>query len=197
MIGKAMVVGFTGKARSGKDTAAAILAGQTGGLVLSMAGTMKRMLLPLLEALAPPGIERFKHVHGQIAGELKEQPIAAIGKSPRELLQTLGTEWGRHLIREDLWIIVQRHLIGRASSVHNVVIIPDVRYDNEAELCDRIYQISRDDVPEVAEHTSEAGLNPELITAIISNNGTVDDLRKKISSVAQSVEAELGKKGDN
>jgi hypothetical protein len=36
--------------------------------------------------------------------QLKETPLPVIGKSPREIMQTLGTEWGRRLVNPDLWV---------------------------------------------------------------------------------------------
>jgi hypothetical protein len=60
----------------------------------------------------------------------KSDPVAALcGKSLREGLQTIGTEWGRNLIGEDVWI---QHLLRRAEHAPRIAI-DDLRFPNEYE----------------------------------------------------------------
>lgn len=191
------VVGLCGKARSGKDTAARMLAGHLTNSVgsvhiKSMASTMKGMLLQLFESAAPPGENPMTHCLACIQGELKEEEHPLLGKSPRQLMQTLGTEWGRGTVREDVWIRVMENKIQREAfdAKQNgeegqlVVIIPDIRYNNEAALCDVIVKITREDAPEVSAHTSEAGLDPELVSYTVSNDESLEALDKKMSAIA-------------
>lgn len=201
------VVGLCGKARSGKDTAAHFLfdalshsKGLAEGHIFSMAQTLKAMLQPLLIEFSPDE-HQFIFAMECLQGTLKEKELAGLGKSPRELMQTLGTEWGRGMVRDDLWLTVMRNRIKRAEAslasrldqfeqqedVSLVVIIPDIRYDNEADLCDRIIRIVRSEAPEVAAHTSEAGVSTHLVHQMVFNNGTEDELRKKMIGIANLV----------
>lgn len=60
----------------------------------------------------------------------KGDPIDQLcGKSLREGLQTLGTEWGRNIIGEDVWI---NHLLHRSTGVPRIAI-DDLRFPNEYE----------------------------------------------------------------
>lgn len=94
------IVGITGRARSGKDTLAdMIVAASRSGIWMSFADPIRHFIarvsgLPYAELVDSPR---------------KETPIPDLGnKSPRQMMQTLGTEWGRDLIDSDLWIKVAR-----------------------------------------------------------------------------------------
>jgi hypothetical protein len=64
------------------------------------------------------------------SGNCKSDPLDALqGKSLREGLQTLGTEWGRNLLGDDIWI---DHLLSRTSFTPRVAI-DDLRFPNEYE----------------------------------------------------------------
>lgn len=118
------LVGLTGRKGSGKDTAAKALLEQ-GYQNVKFAGALKDMLRCLLgyQGVDAELIERM------VEGDLKEEPTAYLqGKSPRHAMQTLGTEWGRDLIGEDLWV----HAAMNRASLANTVIT-DVRFPNECE----------------------------------------------------------------
>jgi hypothetical protein len=58
----------------------------------------------------------------------KSEPLEVLcGKSLRQGLQTLGTEWGRELIGEDVWV---EHLLRRSSGFPRIAI-DDLRFPNE------------------------------------------------------------------
>ena len=115
-----MIIGLCGLAGSGKDEVSAILSRRHGFAAISFAGPI---YLAVSEITGMPPAKLKDR-------GLKEQPIPWLGKSPRELLQTLGTEWGRGMVREDIWV---RIAMWRASE-HEHVAITDVRFANEAAL---------------------------------------------------------------
>jgi len=69
----------------------------------------------------------------QLYGDKKEVIDQRYGKTPREALQTLGTDWGRAYY-DRIWIDygIQRAFAVLASGVPNVVIT-DVRFKNEVD----------------------------------------------------------------
>jgi hypothetical protein len=68
----------------------------------------------------------------------KEQPVEWLGgKSPRQLLQSLGTDWGRDMVSATIWIDAMQRLIAEQSS--DVIIIDDCRFDNEAQMVRRTW----------------------------------------------------------
>lgn len=86
------VIGLTGAAGSGKDTAADILCKTHRFIKLSFAD-------PLYDMVSIATRTPVDLLHER---ECKEATIKSIGASSRKLLQTLGTEWGREIIDKDI-----------------------------------------------------------------------------------------------
>lgn len=118
------LIGLLGRKGSGKDTAALALLGR-GFQNVKFAGALKDMLRCLLayQGLDPQLIERM------VEGDLKEKSSPFLGgQEPRFAMQTLGTEWGRDLMAEDLWV---QTALQRARGRDTV--ITDVRFPDEME----------------------------------------------------------------
>jgi len=65
--------------------------------------------------------------------ELKDKEVGNLGVTPRHLLQTLGQEWGRTHVGEDVWLDIAL-MRAKELSVNGVdVVIDDIRYENEAD----------------------------------------------------------------
>ena len=88
------LIGLTGPAGCGKDTIANFLMETHGFVQIALADPLRDGLKAML------GVTD-EQLHRR---DLKEAPIDWIGRSPRELLQTLGTEWGREHVAADLWL---------------------------------------------------------------------------------------------
>lgn len=201
---KITVIGLTGKARSGKDTAAEAIRDRlneyndtvaefTEVYVVgyeAFAAPLKSMVAMLLDFFGKGSIMAPAELYPYIDGDKKEEEIEGIGASPRKLMQTLGTNWGRDLINKDLWLNCLRERVNAYNDLveHGykgaVVVIPDCRFDNEAELIrelgGKVVQIVRDEAPEkVGEegHASEAGVSPHLVDLTVANNGTVEEFQ--------------------
>lgn len=167
------VVGICGRARSGKDTVAAMLLEM--GVVkyrYALADPIRLMLHAGLgiDLSAPEWAER------------KEQVIPELGRSPRQLLQTLGTEWGRHLVHQDVWLLQAAEAL---ATLGPGMVISDVRFQNEADWVIRrggaLINVMAERAADVAPHASEAGVILKLgRDAFILNDGTLDDLRKSV-----------------
>lgn len=167
------VVAFTGKAGSGKSTAADHLVAR-GWVRVKFADPLKDMMRALLAAsgMTPAEIER------RIEGDLKEQPEPMLaGRTPRYAMQTIGTEWGRDLIGSGLWIgIAEAQILRRLQAGQNVVI-DDCRFDNEADVVRRLGGLivelqGRGGI--AGAHQSERGVQPDLVH---HNDGTLAELR--------------------
>jgi hypothetical protein len=122
-----LIIGITGPARSGKNTAADILAaemerdGDREVIQLHFADQMKRILHII-------GLS-----HGQLYGPEKDVCDPRFGTTPRRMLQTLGTDWGRVMIHPDIWVrAMEAKIADTAGYDHH--IIPDVRFENEAAM---------------------------------------------------------------
>lgn len=114
------IVAFTGRAGSGKSTAAARLVKRHGYQRVRFTGPLKAMLAAL------------GCTSEQIDGSEKETPCELLGgKTPRHAMQTLGSEWGRDLIAPDLWIRAWQAALAHVP-VGVPVVVDDCRFPNEA-----------------------------------------------------------------
>jgi hypothetical protein len=110
------VIALSGRIGVGKSYAAAHLQKQ-GFTLVKFAGPLKDMMRAL-------GLNER-----EIEGDLKEEPCDLLcGRTPRLAMQTLGTEWGRNLIAQGLWVEIWK---ARARK-HECVVVDDCRFANEA-----------------------------------------------------------------
>ena len=111
------LIGFCGVAGSGKSTAALRLESAHGFSRIRFAGPLKDMMAAL-------GL-----TYDEVEGSAKEKPCELLcGKTPRQAMQWLGTEWGRDLLGPDFWA----RAWARAIEGHGRVVVDDVRFENEA-----------------------------------------------------------------
>jgi hypothetical protein len=119
---------YSPSAGSGKSEVAKRLCGVHGYTLVKFADPLKAMARGLFEGMGISAgtIERM------IEGDLKEQPIPGLkSATPRQVMQTLGTEWGREAIEEDLWV---KTGVKKAQSIIDAggrVVIDDMRFPNE------------------------------------------------------------------
>lgn len=164
------LIGLAGPARSGKDTVAKLLKTAVGNVEsLAFADPIRNMLG------AGFGFDE-RHFNGP----LKEVQIDWIGKSYRQMAQTLGTEWGREQVNQNLWVL---HAWERAKKFHaegKHVVVTDVRFNNEADFLREhgatVWHVVRPNVQAVQAHVSEAGILWSTEDFTIVNNSTVEDL---------------------
>lgn len=171
------IIGIAGRARSGKDTVANMILSMRGGYSYSFADPLRAMLRAI-------NID----MDDQFWKDNKEVSIPALGKSPREMLQTLGTDWGRRLVNEDIWIIMaMERLMNRGPGM----VIADVRFDNEAQWVrsqgGMVLHLSNPNVPAVAAHVSENGVTYQLGDSEITNDGSLEDLLVKVKELLSGV----------
>ncbi|WLA44119.1 hypothetical protein QNJ95_22870 [Bradyrhizobium elkanii] len=119
------VVGLAGFAQSGKTTAALYLEKKYGIRRKHIAEPLRAMLAVLLQANGMSSDEITRYLEG----DLKEQVIPCLGVTSRYAQITIGTEWGRELISQDLWANTWGRGIADGESVMN----DSVRFPNEAE----------------------------------------------------------------
>ena len=167
MIGKMRLIGIAGKARSGKDTAANYLLEKLGDdwSSASFADPMKAML----------GV-----IGVNCSDAAKDLPKNQYGVSTRHMLQTLGTEWGRNGIGSNFWIdVFEKYNAGQC------VIVPDVRFENEAELIREhgvlICIEGRGGIE--GGHISERKLQYDDRDIYIDNRGSLSELYEKLDSI--------------
>jgi len=174
---KTMVLAFTGKAGSGKDTAAGWVANNYGFEPVSFAA-------PLKAALAAMGLPEPRD------REQKEKPVPGFDFTWRYAAQTLGTEWGRNILGQNLWTDLGMKKI----LAFDRAVVTDARFDNEAQalrgvggviihLKGRQANLSSD----LASHASEALVSFKDGDFVIENTGSIEELFVKIDNVLETI----------
>ncbi|WP_160286521.1 deoxynucleotide monophosphate kinase family protein [Pseudomonas knackmussii] len=181
---KPLLIGLHGRARSGKDTAANYLATQFGLLVYAFASPLKAALMTMLNL-----------PESALDGAAKEQPLPWLGKSPRELMQLLGTEWGRNAVHPQLWLLLAEMNLANHHEVSphsSGFVISDVRFENEADWIRAkggvVVHLRRPAAIDVAAHSSESGIGVHDDDLVIHNAGSLEDLYEALEHVMDSIQ---------
>ena len=172
-----IVVAFAGTKGAGKDTAADVLVTEHDFTRVRMADGLKEMLRALLRYRGTDDalIERY------IEGDLKETPCPALnGRTMRHAMQTLGTDWGRKMIDEDIWVDSTHDRILAVGDA----VVSDIRFPNEAEMIKdlggAVIRIDRD-TGAADPHISEQLTSGLLVDWVVRNDGTSpESLRQQI-----------------
>lgn len=150
------LIGLCGSKGVGKSTYASFLAGQNGH-VYSFATPLKTMLMSVFPT---------EYILTQKEVPIPNYPEHVTG---RYLLQTLGTDWARKLVTEDIWMLMLRErLVKDMEKRGSPMVIDDLRFPNEAnmvrELGGEVWQVHRRGFePSNDNHVSESGISEELI----------------------------------
>lgn len=165
-----MLIGIYGRARHGKDTVGNMLSSMSGIPTYGFADPIKDGLAAMLD-MPRSHIEKSKDLENQ-----------ALGRTYRFMLQTLGTEWGRDIVNEDIWLLLAAEQLKKRGSL----IVTDVRFPNEARWIKdqggsilEVYRPNTDTAVEA--HASESyTLEPDIR---IVNDGGIPQLYKQVSEL--------------
>lgn len=175
-----MIIGLSGLKGAGKDAAGAYLVQHHAFIRESFAEPMKASAAgcfgidpALWETLKndPQAFVSITHVDGQVYSDM----------TVREFLQRYGTEAHREIpeFGQNVWTDMMYDKLNAQR-----VVITDSRFENECRMLKAaggtIVVIERDAVVEGDGHASEAGLPDELVDVRIPNNGTLDDLYRRL-----------------
>jgi hypothetical protein len=179
------VIGLHGYAQSGKDTVASMLDGYKR---LAFADRLRECTY----ALDPMVEFHDRHVRLQSIVDMHGWDYAKVNcDEVRRLLQVFGTEVGRELIRDMIWVdIVLDQIADGLGEDEEQFVITDMRFINEVNgllqfgedmmVPVELWKITRPGVGPVNTHVSDAGLDDDLFDLIIENDGTLEDLQAKV-----------------
>jgi len=185
------IIGLTGRKRSGKDT--------VGKYMVDRGYTR----VAFADALKNACREIFGFTDEQLNGdELKETVDDYWEHTPREILQTVGTELFRNTlpkfcnnISNDIWIrVVGKKINDLISQGQTKIVITDVRFENEYRFIKqqggKIFKIIRPDNirHNNSPHESEKLIDNMRYNKLIINNGTIADLYIKTENCLPDVD---------
>lgn len=180
-----LLIGLAGRARSGKDTAAQHLLNNHGFQSYAFADPLRDGLMHILN-LSPCDFE----------GEQKEQALPWLGRSPRELMQSLGTEWGRNSVHPELWLLLAAQNLDLLARTHDTArgfVVSDVRFNNEADFIRKrggvVLHMDRVVASPVKPHSSENGIQIALGDLRLKNDGSFDELFTNVNDIVDTLHA--------
>lgn len=167
--------------RSGKSTVAAHLEFEHGYTLVSFAAPLKHMVFALLCA---SGMSK-EEAEGRVWGGRKEEPIPQLqGRTARFLMQTLGTEWGRETVYQNLWADSAAAQADAIIASGGRVVIDDMRFPNEVEVVRReggvTVNVVRPSTPITERHGSEGALANHPFDFTLRNDGAIEDLHHRV-----------------
>jgi hypothetical protein len=102
----------------------------------------------------------------------KEDKVPGLGSSARDMLCTLGTEWGRGMVNESIWLWAMGRQIQEVVSNCKrpddlIIVIDDCRFSNEAEWVrsegGKVVCLFREGIEYTKGHGSELPLPENLV----------------------------------
>jgi len=170
-----ILIGISGKKGSGKDTVALFI----------------RELYP---AHIPVHIVGF-------ADELKKEMAQSLGvttsfiETNKQFFRPLLQWWGdyrKKFASDQYWIIqLSKHVMMLPNSIDTLCVIKDVRFKNEYDFIREtggiMIRVVRDDVMKDA-HASENDLDSTPFKYVLSNNGTLPELKREVSKLLKEIE---------
>lgn len=183
-----LVALYSEAAGSGKSEVAKVLIAQ-GYVNVKFAGPLKDMARGLLKSM---GFEA-EMVERMIEGDLKETVIPGFKTvTPRQIMQTLGTDWGREAIDQDLWTNVARAKIEKLRDKGVNVVVDDLRFPNEYDLVRGLggfaVKVVRPDPSREAGGAYEGKLRGRDWHHVIFNTSSLFDLKGKVLSFASYIQ---------
>jgi len=191
------VVGLGGYAECGKDAVAGILQ-HAGWKRTYMSRPLEKALLVLdpwceitkaeadamfgegqVRVVGEGSIWRYSDLHTAVGYDLSKKC-----KDVREYLQKLGTEVGRNMFADDVWVRIGFKKIDKWLQHGHCAAITGIRFLNEMDaLHERkgiAVWVNRPGYEPVNAHSSDNTLGPKDFDLIVDNDGTLHDLQKKV-----------------
>lgn len=183
------LIGLGGKLRSGKDAFADYLVEHHGYVKMGMSDILHQSALAMnpIVHVGDRDILRYADATEELGYvEAKEEY-----PEYRAFLQRMGTEFGRNIIDEDLWVDLTRERILDHTLVGGAVVVTGIRFPNELKMIDdiggRSIWINRPGLATAeshATHASESGVAAEDFDIVVQNDGDLDELYAKARVLA-------------
>jgi hypothetical protein len=207
-----MILALSGKKKSGKDTIADFLVKDQNFVKISLATPLKNLIinvfkieskylnddslkdkeLPEFITIDYEHIDKIRQIVSENWGfpvdyEAREKLESFHGteiKTPRKLMQTIGTDMLRNHIRDDIFIVLLAQALKES---RQPVVIPDARLQNEREFLKKIGAVmaivkrhNPDEKPD--DHISENDFGKEDdYDLVIHNNIELGQLRSEMN----------------
>lgn len=171
------IIGLYGSIGSGKSEAANFITSSFKAAKLSFAAPIREACSILFDFTEEQMVDRHR----------KEIVDQRWGISPREAFRLIGHGF-RQSVCDDIWIKHMSNRINMFTDSNNLVIIDDVRYQNEIDFIEKecngcIVQIYRKDNPYMVNNNHASDLqqvNFSESSIIVDNDSGIEELKVKL-----------------
>ncbi len=181
-----MLFAFSGFKNSGKDTAAKVLIEEYGFIKVAFADALREALLildPWISYTEPrlniPATARLSTIIASQGWDWAKNKVSEV----RRLMQVFGTEVGRTLLGEDVWVDILAKKIPDVRNPESRYVITDCRFLNEAQFVHTnlgdVCWITRPDVTSDG-HKSESDEIIDVADYYFANDSTIEELQEDI-----------------
>jgi hypothetical protein len=190
-----MIIAIAGYKRSGKDSIADYLVESHNFTRYAFADPMYEMVKIM-----------FDWDENRVRQE-KEVVDPRWGISPRQALQSIGTEWAQWTLMRQfssfkdvtgrkVWVNRFRIWYNNEQFHHDMkqinVVIPDLRFPHEAEVLDEmgaiLWRVIRPDLEKTDSHESERYCDELEVNYEITNDGTLEELHSEVEDLVRTYE---------
>lgn len=199
-----MIIGLSGYARSGKDSVARVLVDEYGYKRVAFADKLREFLYALnpivkisrehfaihewgteeaITVSAADEVVRLQVVVDYYGwDEIKSSPY---GDEVRVLLQRLGTEAGRGVLGENVWVDAAL----KGIQPDDKIVVTDMRFPNEYDAIIHhhglTWRIDRTGVGPANDHESEISLDNHRFHALVPNHGSLKALETVVEKLVK------------
>ena len=180
------LIGIGGYAGSGKDAVADILEDSHGFYGTFMSQPLNAALCrlnPQVE-VRPGEVFRYVDLIAQL-GYTRAKELPEV----RRLLQAMGTEVGRDMFGQTIWVDLMRNNLA-AYEPDDDVVVTGIRFPNEAsmihELGGELWWTYRPGYGPVNSHSSDNTLSLRHFDRVVVNDGTLEDLEQLVTKMLQN-----------
>lgn len=184
-----VIIGVSGYARAGKDTIGDILVEKHGFTKFAFADKLRDVVYEFNPMV---GIEGEPYEGGLTEIGVKDvidrygwdgYKETEYGPIIRTYLQRMGTEVGREMISDTIWVDELAKVSGR-------IVVTDMRFPNEYDkvksLGGHVWRVERPNTKPANPHRSEIAIDDKEFDYILHNDAEVNDLARSVGFILDS-----------
>lgn len=206
----APLIGLGGQLRSGKDAFADHLVAEHGYVKLGMSDALHEAMLAIdpivgheemvMVRKTAEGVQFRRDTPSHYSEVIERLGYVEAKAVPevRRLLQQLGTQVGRNMIGEDVWVNIMARKIDDHRAAGHPVVVTGIRFPNEVAMIEQLggasVWIERPGVEAptagTAAHASENSVSASDFRHVVLNAGTLVDLGEQADELAGALSRE-------
>lgn len=181
-----LLLGLSGYAQTGKDTVADRLCDVHGFERVAFADLLRRCA-EALDPIIAVDSDGFPVTYAEALHHLGYEQSKAVFPEFRAILQRLGTDVGRRLLSDNIWVDATMASLDPDFDY----VITDVRFPNEAQAVIEgnglVVRVQRPGTAPVNAHPSEVAVDDWDFDRYIENSGTIKELNDRVDQLVEEL----------